>query len=186
MTIISSFTSTSVFLSCTEPFPVSNVCVFVFSVACPAGLYGVSCSQTCVCHNNSSCDAVSGQCECNAGWTGDTCSQRKILTLHSLQCFIYMGHICFQSHRIVTTKTCHHCFGSDKHIILIFGGNKQNFGTVMQLFSIFSILVCELKFCNVKWLLLKHYCHYRKCAVTTKTCDDLSKIKYTELSTKML
>ncbi len=66
--------------------------MFVWSVACPAGLYGVSCSQTCVCHNNSSCDAVSGQCECSAGWTGDTCSQRKILTLHSLQCFIYMGH----------------------------------------------------------------------------------------------
>ncbi len=61
----------------------------VWSVACPAGLYGVSCSQTCVCHNHSSCDAVSGQCVCSAGWTGDTCAQRKILTLHSLLCFIY-------------------------------------------------------------------------------------------------
>ncbi len=63
--------------------------MFVWSVACPAGLYGVSCSQTCVCHNHSSCDAVSGQCVCSAGWMGDTCAQRKILTLHSLLCFIY-------------------------------------------------------------------------------------------------
>ncbi len=39
------------------------------------------------------------------------------------------------------TETCHHCFGSDKreHIILIFGGNKLHFSTVMH---ICSILVC--------------------------------------------
>ncbi len=50
------------------------------------------------------------------------------------------------SHKIVTTetvttKTCHHRFGSDKreHIILIFGGNKQHFSIVMQLLLFFSM-----------------------------------------------
>lgn len=92
----------------------------------------------------------------------------------------------------VTTETCHLCFGSDKreYIILIFGGNKQNVSTVMHVFCILvrfsSVLVCKLKFCNVMWSLLKHYCHYQKCAVTTETWNVLSKIKCTELSTKML
>ncbi len=101
------------------------------------------------------------------------------------------------SHKIVTTKivmteTCHQCFGSDKreYIILIFWGHKQNFSTVMQFiylfFLFFCILVCKLKFCNVMWLAQKHYCHFRKCAVTTEAWDVLSKIKYTKLPTKML
>ncbi len=60
-----------------------------------------------------------------------------------------------------TTKTCHHCICSDKreHIILIFEGNKQYFSTVMHFCSILicfsSVLVCELKFCNVMWSLTK-------------------------------
>ncbi len=40
---------------------------------------------------------------------------------------------------------------------------------------------------KILWLLPKHYCHcvkVWKCAVTTETWDVLSKIKYTELSTK--
>lgn len=75
----------SLFFSQNDPVFPWVMFVSVSSVACPAGLYGASCSQTCVCHNNSSCDAVSGQCECSAGWTGESCSQRKILTLHLLK-----------------------------------------------------------------------------------------------------
>ncbi len=38
-----------------------------------------------------------------------------------------------------------------------------------------SVLVCKLKFCNAMWSLQKHYCHYRKCAVTTETWDVFQK-----------
>ncbi len=66
----------------------------------------------------------------------------------------------------VTTETCRHWFGSDKrgHIILQFRGNKHNISTIMQFFCILvcfsSVLVCELKFCNVMRSLPKHFCHY--------------------------
>ncbi len=105
----------------------------------------------------------------------------------SVFCFFWGGGGVL-SHRIVTTKTCHHCFGSDKkeHIILIFGGNKLNFSTVMQFFCILvcfsSLLVFKLKFCNLMWL--------QSITVTTEnvlsyeTWDVLSRIKYTELSPK--
>ncbi len=67
--------------------------------------------------------------------------------------------------------------------IFIFG-EINNFNTVIRntVLQIFCALACKLKFCNVMWSLQKHYCHYRKCAVTNKTWDVLSKIKHTELS----
>ncbi len=56
----------------------------------------------------------------------------------------------------------------------------------MSFFCIFfcfsSVLICELKFCNVMWSPSKHHCHFRKCAVTTETRDVLSKINYNELN----
>lgn len=45
--------------------------------ACPAGFYGVGCLQECMCSKNSTCNPVTGQCECLAGWIGPDCSQSK-------------------------------------------------------------------------------------------------------------
>ncbi len=68
-----------------------------------------------------------------------------------------------------------------EHIILIFGGNKQKFSTVMQFFL--CVLVCELKFCNVMWSLPKHYCHNQKMCSHYQNMGCFVKIKDTELST---
>ncbi len=53
---------------------------------------------------------------------------------------------------------------SDKreHLILIFWGNKHNISTIMQFFCILvcfsSVLVHELRICNVMWSLQKYFC----------------------------
>lgn len=50
---------------------------FSLYTACPAGYYGVGCLQECMCSKNSTCNPVTGQCECLAGWIGPDCSQSK-------------------------------------------------------------------------------------------------------------
>lgn len=42
---------------------------------CPAGKYGEDCMKDCNCKNNSSCDAITGNCICSRGWQGDDCSK---------------------------------------------------------------------------------------------------------------
>lgn len=44
--------------------------------ACDAGHWGPDCAETCDCRNgDGSCDAVTGQCNCEAGYTGTHCHQ---------------------------------------------------------------------------------------------------------------
>lgn len=44
--------------------------------ACDAGHWGTDCAETCDCRNgDGSCDPVTGQCNCEAGFTGDKCQQ---------------------------------------------------------------------------------------------------------------
>lgn len=48
----------------------------IFSVCSPF-TYGTECSEDCKCEKTKSekCDAVTGNCHCQTGWTGNTCSQ---------------------------------------------------------------------------------------------------------------
>ncbi len=48
-----------------------------FYAACPDGYYGDGC-QACMCENGASCDHISGDCDCTAGWTGLLCDESKI------------------------------------------------------------------------------------------------------------
>lgn len=43
--------------------------------SCAPGTYGQDCTETCVCHNNGTCDPVSGTCICSSGWKGTTCEE---------------------------------------------------------------------------------------------------------------
>lgn len=46
---------------------------------CDAGHWGADCAETCDCSNaDLSCDAVTGQCSCEAGFTGTHCKQSEI------------------------------------------------------------------------------------------------------------
>ena len=44
---------------------------------CTGFHYGEQCSEECMCSrtNSEGCDAVTGTCHCNAGWTGNDCTQ---------------------------------------------------------------------------------------------------------------
>ena len=46
-------------------------------LACSNNKYGKNCGLHCQCYqeNTESCDPVSGQCNCKAGWTGDYCTE---------------------------------------------------------------------------------------------------------------
>lgn len=47
--------------------------IFVFSpLACPANLYGASCTENCLCLNGGTCDPYQG-CVCPLGWSGPSC-----------------------------------------------------------------------------------------------------------------
>ena len=54
-----------------------NICTIFLE--CEEGKYGGNCTETCACEtvngNTKSCDHVSGECTCNAGWEGITCSE---------------------------------------------------------------------------------------------------------------
>ena len=47
------------------------------NVECPQGRYGDQCLQQCQCKNGAVCHPATGQCQCSAGWTGQSCDQRK-------------------------------------------------------------------------------------------------------------
>ncbi len=61
---------------------------------------------------------------------------RAVLANHVL---IIISELGSKVSKIVTTKTCHHCFSSDKreHTSLIYGGNELHFCTIMQFYFVF-------------------------------------------------
>lgn len=59
---------------------------------CDAGHWGADCAQSCDCKNgDGSCDALTGQCNCEAGYTGKHCHQSKCLLF-----LIYAQHVTTQ------------------------------------------------------------------------------------------
>lgn len=38
---------------------------------CPPGRFGSKCAKECLCHNGGHCDPEKGQCQCDAGYTGE-------------------------------------------------------------------------------------------------------------------
>ena len=58
----------------------------VIAQACPAGRYGQDCSEVCKCQNGGRCDAVSGRCECGAGWRGALCDDPCPPGTHGANC----------------------------------------------------------------------------------------------------
>lgn len=50
--------------------------LFVSMAACDARHWGVDCAEKCDCQDDDgSCDAVTGQCNCEAGYTGTQCHE---------------------------------------------------------------------------------------------------------------
>jgi hypothetical protein len=50
-------------------------------IECHSGSFGEGCLQVCHCKNGTACDSVTGYCseeECDPGWQGDACNQRKL------------------------------------------------------------------------------------------------------------
>lgn len=73
---------------------------------CPAGFYGEDCTEECRCYNNSSCNAQTGACICNKGWTGADCTQPCPRGSYGLGCKEKCPEIVFGN------KTCDHITGN--------------------------------------------------------------------------
>lgn len=43
---------------------------------CDEGTYGKDCTKQCDCRNAGACNPQTGQCTCNAGWTGTMCEKK--------------------------------------------------------------------------------------------------------------
>ena len=67
---------------------------FIFSlhscihIDCPEGFYGEGCTEECECQNGASCDQFTGQCNCTAGWTGETCNKSKTVQEITMLLFV--------------------------------------------------------------------------------------------------
>lgn len=77
--------------------------MFVPVSACPWGFYGLDCQEKCLCLNGGSCNHISGECSCPAGWIGPFCNLSE-LQLHQTQSFQTMSHRCPRS---ATTQITH-------------------------------------------------------------------------------
>lgn len=53
------------------------MCVCVMA-ECPEGRFGPDCVFQCSCVNNSTCDGVTGACQCEAGYYGHLCEHGEI------------------------------------------------------------------------------------------------------------
>lgn len=68
----------------------------ILYAVCETGFWGAGCANVCHCASNAvTCEASSGRCVCEAGYTGDQCdkSESVLLLFHPLslslfQCFI--------------------------------------------------------------------------------------------------
>lgn len=56
---------------------------------CPPDSYGYNCREQCECHDGGSCDPVSGNCLCSAGYTGE----RSVIDYKNSEISNYHGAI---------------------------------------------------------------------------------------------
>ena len=50
------------------------ICDFLYLSGCKEGRFGPSCKKHCQCENGGSCNVITGQCTCPAGWMGPLCN----------------------------------------------------------------------------------------------------------------
>lgn len=50
---------------------------------CPWGFYGLDCQEKCLCLNGGSCNHISGECSCPAGWIGPFCNLSELQLHHT-------------------------------------------------------------------------------------------------------
>jgi hypothetical protein len=74
--------------------------------ACPSGLFGRNCLQTCTCNEDEECNKMTGFCNCSAGFMGSTCHQTCPGGTYGLSCASQCQ--CFTT----GTRSCHHINGS--------------------------------------------------------------------------
>ncbi|KAA0192959.1 hypothetical protein HAZT_HAZT011793 [Hyalella azteca] len=53
---------------------------------CPVGWWGVNCLETCDCNNGATCDHMTGQCKCLAGFRGYRCKNECPLGTYGVDC----------------------------------------------------------------------------------------------------
>lgn len=63
--------------------------LFLDSLVCPKGSYGVRCAQRCRCFDNAHCDPVEGTCQCPAGRTGEYCQEGKLAKNTRERSYVY-------------------------------------------------------------------------------------------------
>ena len=79
---------------------------FVYS-DCDKGTYGAKCLSSCACVNNAPCDPVSGECHCQAGFTGKTCSKECDVGFYGSNCTEKCSDVCSRGvDKNVAPKIC--------------------------------------------------------------------------------
>ena len=48
-----------------------SIIILILLFRCPSGKWGDRCEETCECANGAGCHHVTGQCQCEAGFTGE-------------------------------------------------------------------------------------------------------------------
>ena len=74
--------------------------------ACPAGLYGDRCSRVCECRDISECSTITGQCDCQPGYSGITCHDECLEGFYGQNCSLECN--CNSN----GTMLCHHINGT--------------------------------------------------------------------------
>ena len=63
-----------------------NKWLLINVTACPEGMWGQDCKETCRCHSASICDPTDGSCSCGLGWTGYECNKRCETGMYGPDC----------------------------------------------------------------------------------------------------
>lgn len=74
---------------------------FFYVPECPAGTFGANCQLSCECHNNGSCDRVTGMCHCGPGYYGHLCERGEDGTVNTHR----QTGVCYW---IIPSLSCYH------------------------------------------------------------------------------